>query len=530
MKLLKNKKVIIIASVIIGITILDALLSFVRSNISGGYNEPKYYGIFLCKYIEYPQGYYGEDGTEKGWELRILGIRVAGNADKSNFKEPHTINLPSRNNIVELEIKNDKSNKSVVVNDNEAINTIYNILKKLNTQKMATWDYLFASEERYDITLVGENIELYIFKGYKNKKGNIAFDHEAGVKEAYYVMKSDFSHALYEITEEEFNTIKKYSESNVSTQLVENVDYIIDKEYPVDNFDLLKRGYYIDSLDEPNAPYYYIICMGTKSSSGYDIKVKEINKKNNLTEIIVEEISPEGIALVMPAFTYPKVVVKFPEYQENISIKNTKGEEYTNLEYFTSDDEEINSLMAQKRAYLFITSVENIRDAANNKYAADMLTAISRNEKCYTVAQLAEWSYIYISEKNIYGAVCVYEDMEGPAHYKIFVVDAKNGFMYNTGLNGNVKSDGSGKNNQNYITTGATLDTNLDKHVFDISILYDKTSASIFTAEGIKNPSDTTTEWTSEGLPCLGATTATGDNSVSACFKSGQTFSKHMFE
>ena len=31
------------------------------------------------------------------------------------------------------------------------------------------------------------------------------------------------------------------------------------------------------------------------------------------------------------AFTYPTVMIEFPEYQDNIVIKNTKGEEFKYL-------------------------------------------------------------------------------------------------------------------------------------------------------------------------------------------------------
>ena len=115
------------------------------------------------------------------------------------------------------------------------------------------------------------------------------------------------------------------------TKLVENTDYFVRGEFTGKYLDITKRGYYIDTLDQPNAPYFYIICMGKKNTGGYSLKVKEINKVDEKTEIIVEEIVPDKDATVTMAFTSPTIIVEFPKYQENIVIKNTKGEEFTEL-------------------------------------------------------------------------------------------------------------------------------------------------------------------------------------------------------
>lgn len=115
------------------------------------------------------------------------------------------------------------------------------------------------------------------------------------------------------------------------TKLVENTDYFIKGEFNGQYLDITKRGYYIDTLNQPNAPYLYIICMGEKSTGGYSLKVKEVNKVDDKTEIIVEEIVPDKDAIVTMAHTSPIIIVEFPKYQENIVIKNTKGEEFTEL-------------------------------------------------------------------------------------------------------------------------------------------------------------------------------------------------------
>ena len=115
------------------------------------------------------------------------------------------------------------------------------------------------------------------------------------------------------------------------TKLVENKDYFIRGEFTGKYLDIKNRGYYIDTLDEPNAPYYYIICMGEQNTGGYSLKIKEVNQVEDKTEIIVKEIEPYKGEIVTMSFTYPTIIVEFPKKQENIVIKNTKGEEFTRL-------------------------------------------------------------------------------------------------------------------------------------------------------------------------------------------------------
>ena len=112
------------------------------------------------------------------------------------------------------------------------------------------------------------------------------------------------------------------------SKLVENTDYKVNGEYKGKSFNLAKRGYYIDTTNEHSSPYLYIICMGQKSSGGYSLKVKEVNKSGNKTEVIIEEIAPNDNDIVTMALTTPTIVVEFPKYQDNIVIKNTNGEEF----------------------------------------------------------------------------------------------------------------------------------------------------------------------------------------------------------
>ncbi len=113
------------------------------------------------------------------------------------------------------------------------------------------------------------------------------------------------------------------------TKLVENKDYFVKGEYEGKYLDVSKRGYYIDTLNQPNAPYFYIVCMGEKGHIGYNLKVKEVNKSKHKTEVIIEEIAPnKGETL---EYTNATLIIEFPSSQKNITIKNTKGEEYKRL-------------------------------------------------------------------------------------------------------------------------------------------------------------------------------------------------------
>ena len=115
------------------------------------------------------------------------------------------------------------------------------------------------------------------------------------------------------------------------TKLIEGSDYNVKGEFTGKYLDISKRGYYIDTLNQPDAPYFYIICMGKKNTGGYSLNVKEVNSVDGKTEIIVEEITPDKGDMVTMAITNPTIIVEFPKYQENIIIKNTKGEIFDKL-------------------------------------------------------------------------------------------------------------------------------------------------------------------------------------------------------
>ena len=118
---------------------------------------------------------------------------------------------------------------------------------------------------------------------------------------------------------------------NDKTKLIEGVDYKIKGEFTGKYLDISKRGYYIDTLNEPGSPYYYIICMGQKNTGGYSLKIKEVNAIAEEIEIIVDEVAPSKGDTVTMVITNPTIIVEFAKYQEKIIIKNTKGEVFEEL-------------------------------------------------------------------------------------------------------------------------------------------------------------------------------------------------------
>lgn len=115
------------------------------------------------------------------------------------------------------------------------------------------------------------------------------------------------------------------------TKLTAGIDYNVIGEFTGKYLDISKRGYYIDTLNQPNAPYFYIICMGKKNTGEYSLKVKEVNAIDEKVEIIVDEIVQDEGETVTMEITNPTIIVEFSKYQENIIIKNTKGEIFDKL-------------------------------------------------------------------------------------------------------------------------------------------------------------------------------------------------------
>ena len=106
---------------------------------------------------------------------------------------------------------------------------------------------------------------------------------------------------------------------------VGNMEFKISK----DGGRLLKqRGYFVDSLDQPDAPYFIFIGSGEKSNGGYDIKVTDIGLQDGELVIICEETSPAPGDIVTEALTYPCCLVTLDHMPSKMRVVNTNGVEF----------------------------------------------------------------------------------------------------------------------------------------------------------------------------------------------------------
>jgi len=119
------------------------------------------------------------------------------------------------------------------------------------------------------------------------------------------------------------NGFKKFATEGT----ISGISYTIHDDYNQGNYDYSKRGYYVDTLNQPNAPYYFIITMGEKNTGGYSIFITDIkiDKEKNV-EVIVKETEPKPGSIVTMAFTYPACCLELNVPVNNIKIINTDGE------------------------------------------------------------------------------------------------------------------------------------------------------------------------------------------------------------
>lgn len=91
----------------------------------------------------------------------------------------------------------------------------------------------------------------------------------------------------------------------------------------------LERGYYIDTLNRPNAPYFYIISMGQQNTGGFSIKITDVKiDENNNVNVTVKEKEPKQGEVITTAFTCPTCELILSEEANSITIKDTNGNEY----------------------------------------------------------------------------------------------------------------------------------------------------------------------------------------------------------
>ena len=194
-----KKKIIIIIIIIFIIMLIP-----VRTQIKNGDVE---YKAILYKYtkINHPNDN-STLGYTDGWELKILGIHVAGVTNVWISASKMYPDLFNRDEIIKIGIDNYSQYKNYFeYTDKETIDKIYNIFRDLLTDVLSKNDTPENPEEMYKVIFFNSENMLVesdndIFKAivYVYKKDN-----------KYYAEEP--KNGIYQITEETFNTIKNYA-------------------------------------------------------------------------------------------------------------------------------------------------------------------------------------------------------------------------------------------------------------------------------------------------------------------------------
>ncbi len=106
--------------------------------------------------------------------------------------------------------------------------------------------------------------------------------------------------------------------------ITENAGYWQESETP---------GFFIDTLEEPDAPYFFFITCGEKNTGGYGVTVTDITvDENENMEITVCFTEPDPDAVVTMAFECPMTQVTVDRLPGSITIKTVDGIELECLE------------------------------------------------------------------------------------------------------------------------------------------------------------------------------------------------------
>lgn len=85
-----------------------------------------------------------------------------------------------------------------------------------------------------------------------------------------------------------------------------------------------EKGYIIDSLEEPDSPFFIVITSGPETAAGATIKIVDIGEENGTVKIVVEENAAKGEDF--DDVYSPFCVVKFDRLPGSLEIRNTNGE------------------------------------------------------------------------------------------------------------------------------------------------------------------------------------------------------------
>ena len=129
-----------------------------------------------------------------------------------------------------------------------------------------------------------------------------------------------------------------------SAGTVGGYEYTVAKPHGLDIPDQKTRGFYIDTLEEPDSPYYFIICSGKKSTGGHDIRIVDLGMNGNTLYIVAEETSPAPDEMVTEAFEYPYCVLELDKLPDSYEVINTGGFFFPRILEFSMDEETQNIL------------------------------------------------------------------------------------------------------------------------------------------------------------------------------------------
>lgn len=154
----------------------------------------------------------------------------------------------------------------------------------------------------------------------------------------YYINKEKNILSVFEMYEDQYAWIENKIGGFKKEGNISGVDYKIYDDYNQGTYDYTKRGYYIDMLNQPMSPTWYVITSGERPEQSYtQIKDIKIDKEKNV-EIIVKEyighpIYPDVIGYPISKI-YPACCIEFPYESarniKSITIKNTEGEVFQN--------------------------------------------------------------------------------------------------------------------------------------------------------------------------------------------------------
>lgn len=111
-----------------------------------------------------------------------------------------------------------------------------------------------------------------------------------------------------------------------------NVEFKISNDLPATRRNSEKRGYFIDTLEQENSPYFIFICSGMRSTGGYGIKIVDLGIQDGVFVVICEETSPAPTDMVTEALTYPYCQLTLDHMPSKIRITDKGGTEFPDLQ------------------------------------------------------------------------------------------------------------------------------------------------------------------------------------------------------